>query len=180
MRASLKRLAIGSVLGMGELLAVSSLLDCAARVKAFSRNLDADTQEDSLDSFFDALEPLTPLNHELKRCILSEEEISDDASPGLKSVRRQMQTANERIRSQLNSMISSQTTRTYLQENVVTMRNGRYCIPVKQEYRGQVPGMIHDQSSTGSTLFIEPMAVVKLNNDIKELILKEQDRKDSL
>ncbi len=174
-RASLKRLAIGSVLGMGELLAVSSLLDCAARVKAFSRNLDADTQEDSLDSFFDALEPLTPLNHELKRCILSEEEISDDASPGLKSVRRQMQTANERIRSQLNSMISSQTTRTYLQENVVTMRNGRYCIPVKQEYRGQVPGMIHDQSSTGSTLFIEPMAVVKLNNDIKELILKEQD-----
>lgn len=174
-RASLKRLAIGSVLGMGELLAVSSLLDCAARVKAFSRNLDADTQEDSLDSFFDALEPLTPLNHELKRCILSEEEISDDASPGLKSVRRQMQTANERIRSQLNSMISSQTTRTYLQENVVTMRNGRYCIPVKQEYRGQVPGMIHDQSSTGSTLFIEPMTVVKLNNDIKELILKEQD-----
>lgn len=174
-RASLKRLSIGSVLGMGELLAVSSLLDCAARVKAFSRNLDADTPEDSLDGFFEALEPLTPLNHELKRCILSEEEISDDASPGLKSVRRQMQTANERIRSQLNSMINSQTTRTYLQENVVTMRNGRYCIPVKQEYRGQVPGMIHDQSSTGSTLFIEPMTVVKLNNDIKELLLKEQD-----
>ncbi len=173
-RASLKRLAIGSVLGMGELLAVSSLLDCAARIKTFSRKLDAETPEDSLDSFFDALEPLTPLNHELKRCILSEEEISDDASPGLKSVRRQMQTANERIRSQLNSIINSQTTRTYLQENVVTMRNGRYCIPVKQEYRGQVPGMIHDQSSTGSTLFVEPMTVVKLNNDIKELMLKEQ------
>lgn len=173
-RASLKRLSVGSVLGMGELLAVSSLLDTAGRVKSFSRNLDAETTEDSLDEFFSALEPLTQLNNELKRCILSEEEISDDASLGLKHVRRQMQAANERIRSQLNSMVNSQTTRTYLQENVVTMRNGRYCIPVKQEYRGQVPGMIHDQSSTGSTLFVEPMAVVKLNNDIRELALKEQ------
>ncbi len=174
-RASLKRLSIGSILGMGELLAVSSLLDAAGRVKAFSRNPDAETPEDSLDAFFTALEPLTQLNNELKRCIISEEEISDEASPGLKNIRRQMQTANERIRSQLNSMVNSQTTRTYLQENVVTMRNGRYCIPVKQEYRGQVPGMIHDQSSTGSTLFIEPMAIVKLNNDLKELALKEQE-----
>ena len=174
-RASLKRLSIGSVLGMGELLAISSLLDVAGRVKAFSRNPDADAPEDSLDAFFSALEPLTPLNNELKRCIISEEEISDDASPGLKNIRRQMQLANERIRSQLNSMVNSQTTRTYLQENVVTMRNGRYCIPVKQEYRGQVPGMIHDQSSTGSTLFIEPMAIVKLNNDLKEFSLKEQE-----
>ncbi len=174
-RASLKRLSIGSVLGMGELLAISSLLDVAGRVKAFSRNPDTDAPEDSLDAFFSALEPLTPLNNELKRCIISEEEISDDASPGLKNIRRQMQLANERIRSQLNSMVNSQTTRTYLQENVVTMRNGRYCIPVKQEYRGQVPGMIHDQSSTGSTLFIEPMAIVKLNNDLKEFSLKEQE-----
>lgn len=174
-RASLKRLSIGSILGMGELLAISSLLDVAGRVKAFSRNPDADAPEDSLDAFFSALEPLTPLNNELKRCIISEEEISDDASPGLKNIRRQMQLANERIRSQLNSMVNSQTTRTYLQENVVTMRNGRYCIPVKQEYRGQIPGMIHDQSSTGSTLFIEPMAIVKLNNDLKEFSLKEQE-----
>ncbi|MBO5278094.1 MAG: endonuclease MutS2 [Lachnospiraceae bacterium] len=174
-RASLKRLSVGSVLGMGELLAVSSLLDVANRIKAFSRKLDAETPEDSLDAFFEALEPLTQLNNELKRCIVSEEEISDDASPGLKNVRRQMQSANERIRSQLNSMVNNQTTRTYLQENVVTMRNGRYCIPVKQEYRGQVPGMIHDQSATGSTLFVEPMAIVKLNNDLKELALKEQE-----
>lgn len=174
-RASLKRLSVGSVLGMGELLAVSSLLDVANRVKAFSRKLDAEAPEDSLDAFFEALEPLTQLNNELKRCIVSEEEISDDASPGLKNVRRQMQSANERIRSQLNSMVNNQTTRTYLQENVVTMRNGRYCIPVKQEYRGQVPGMIHDQSATGSTLFVEPMAIVKLNNDLKELALKEQE-----
>ena len=174
-RGSLKRLSIGSVLGMGELLAVSSLLDVTNRVKAFSRKLDAEAPEDSLDAFFKALEPLTQLNNELKRCIVSEEEISDDASPGLKNVRRQMQSANERIRSQLNSMVNSQTTRSYLQENVVTMRNGRYCIPVKQEYRGQVPGMIHDQSATGSTLFVEPMAIVKLNNDLKELALKEQE-----
>ena len=174
-RASLKRLSIGSILGMGELLAVSSLLDAASRVKAFSRRPDAEAADDSLDLFFETLEPLTPLNNELKRCIISEEEISDDASPGLKNVRRQMQSANERIRSQLNSMVNSQSTRAYLQENVVTMRNGRYCIPVKQEYRGQVPGMIHDQSSTGSTLFVEPMAVVKLNNDLKELALKEQE-----
>lgn len=174
-RGSLKRLSVGSVLGMGELLAVSSLLDVANRVKAFSRKPDSETPEDSLDAFFEALEPLTPLNSELKRCIISEEEISDDASPGLKNVRRQMQSANERIRSQLNSMVNSQTTRSYLQENVVTMRNGRYCIPVKQEYRSQVPGMIHDQSSTGSTLFVEPMAIVRLNNDLKELALKEQE-----
>lgn len=174
-RPSLKRLSVGSVLGMGELLSVSSLLDVANRVKTFSRKLDAEAPQDSLDMFFEALEPLTQLNNELKRCIISEEEISDDASSGLKNVRRQIQTANERIRSQLNSMVNSQTTRTYLQENVVTMRNGRYCIPVKQEYRGQVPGMIHDQSSTGSTLFVEPMAIVKLNNDLKELALKEQE-----
>lgn len=174
-RASMKRLSVGSVLGMGELLSVSSLLDTAGRIKVFSRNPDSDVPEDSLDAFFSALEPLTPLNNELKRCIISEEEMSSEASPGLKSIRQRMQAANERIRSQLNSMVSSQTTRTYLQENVVTMRNGRYCIPVKQEYRSQVPGMIHDQSATGSTLFVEPMAVVKLNNDIKELALKEQD-----
>ncbi len=124
---------------------------------------------------FDSLEPLYSLNYELKRCIVSEEEISDEASPNLKSIRRTIKNTNEKIRSQLSSMINNQNTRTYLQENVITMRNGRYCIPVKQEYRGQVAGMIHDQSSTGSTLFVEPMAVVKLNNDIKELMIKEQE-----
>lgn len=174
-RASFQRLKVGSVLGMGELLAVSSLLETANRVKAFSRGDTTDLPDDTLDGFFAQLEPLTPLNHELKRCILSEEEMADEASIALKEIRRQMHIANERIRSQLSSMINSQSTKAYLQETVVTMRNGRYCIPVKQEYRGQVPGMIHDQSSSGSTLFIEPMAVVKLNNDWKELAMKEQD-----
>lgn len=174
-RPSLKRLSVGASLGIGELLAISSLLDTASRVKSFSRNKDVELEPDSLDEMFDSLEPLYSLNYELKRCIISEEEISDEASPNLKSIRRTIKNTNEKIRSQLSSMINNQNTRTYLQENVITMRNGRYCIPVKQEYRGQVAGMIHDQSSTGSTLFVEPMAVVKLNNDIKELMIKEQE-----
>ena len=114
---------------------------------------------------FTSLQPLTSLSHEINRCIPSEEEIADDASPGLKQVRRQMHQANDRIRAQLNAMVNGGT-RNYLQDAVITQRNGRFCIPVKAEYRSQVPGMIHDQSSTGSTLFIEPMAVVKLNNDL--------------
>ena len=150
-------------------------MDTASRVKSFARNKDVELEPDSLDEMFDSLEPLYSLNYELKRCIVSEEEISDEASPNLKSIRRTIKNTNEKIRSQLSSMINNQNTRTYLQENVITMRNGRYCIPVKQEYRGQVAGMIHDQSSTGSTLFVEPMAVVKLNNDIKELMIKEQE-----
>ena len=174
-RASFQRLKVGSVLGMGELLAVSSLLETTNRVKTFSRSDTTDLPDDTLDGLFAKLEPLTPLNHELTRCIISEEEMADEASPALKDIRRSMQTANERIHSQLNSMVNSQSTKGYLQETVVTMRNGRYCIPGKQEYRGQVPGMIHDQSSSGSTLFIEPMAVVKLNNDLKELSIKEQE-----
>ena len=174
-RPSLKRLSVGASLGIGELLAISSLLDTASRVKSFARNKDVEIEPDSLDEMFDSLEPLYSLNYELKRCIVSEEEISDEASPNLKSIRRTIKNTNEKIRSQLSSMINNQNTRTYLQENVITMRNGRYCIPVKQEYRGQVAGMIHDQSSTGSTLFVEPMAVVKLNNDIKELMIKEQE-----
>ena len=139
---------------MGELLAVSSLLETTNRVKAFSRSDTTDLPDDTLDGLFARLEPLTVLNHELTRCIISEEEMADEASPTLKDIRRSMQIANERIRSQLNTIVNSQSTKGYLQETVVTMRNGRYCIPVKQEYRGQVSGMIHDQSSSGSTLFI--------------------------
>ncbi len=122
---------------------------------------------------FDSLEPLTPLTAEIRRCILSEEEISDDASPSLRQIRRSMKTVNERIHTQLAGLVNG-SARNYLQDAVITMRNGRYCIPVKAEYKGQVPGMVHDQSSTGSTLFIEPMSVVKLNNDIRELELQEQ------
>lgn len=172
-RGSLKRLEIGSSLGIIEILSVCSLLENTSRVKAYSRSDRSNTPEDSLDPMFDALSPLTPLSSEIRRCILSEDEISDDASPGLRQIRRSMKVTNDRIHTQLSGLVNG-SARTYLQDSVITMRNGRYCIPVKAEYKGQVPGMIHDQSSTGSTLFIEPMAVVKLNNDMRELELQEQ------
>lgn len=172
-RGSLKRLEIGSALGITELLSICSLLENVNRVKAYSRNDRSDSLPDSLDGMFSALEPLTPLSTEIRRCILSEDEISDDASSALRQIRRSMKAANDKIHTQLSSLVSG-SARNYLQDAVITMRNGRYCIPVKSEYKGQVPGMVHDQSSTGSTLFIEPMAIVKLNNDIRELELKEQ------
>ena len=172
-RGSLKRLEIGATLGTGELLDIAGLLENAGRAKAYSRKDTEEENTDSLDGMFQVLEPLTPLSAEIRRCILSPEEIADDASPGLRQVRRGMKNINEKIHSQLASYISG-SARTYLQDGVVTMRNGRYCIPVKSEYRSQVPGMIHDQSSTGSTVFVEPMAVVKLNNDLRELEAKEQ------
>ena len=172
-RGSLKRLEIGSSLGILEILAVCNLLENTSRVKAYSRRDRADTPEDSLDHMFEGLSPLTPLSTEIRRCILSEDEISDDASPNLRQIRRSMKVTNDRIHSQLSGLVNGGA-RTYLQDAVITMRNGRYCVPVKAEYKGQVPGMIHDQSSTGSTLFIEPMSVVKLNNDMRELELQEQ------
>lgn len=172
-RGSLKRLEIGSALGISELLSICSLLENVNRVKAYSRSDRGDSLPDSLDGMFAALEPLTPLTTEIRRCILSEDEISDDASSTLRQIRRSMKAANDKIHTQLSSLVSGGA-RNYLQDSVITIRNGRYCIPVKAEYKGQVPGMVHDQSSTGSTLFIEPMAIVKLNNDIRELELKEQ------
>ena len=172
-RGSLKRLEIGSSLGILEILAVCNLLENTSRVKAYSRRDRADTPEDSLDHMFEGLSPLTPLSTEIRRCILSEDEISDDASSTLRQIRRSIKATNDRIHTQLSSLVAG-SARNYLQDSVITMRDGRYCIPVKAEYKGQVPGMIHDQSATGSTLFIEPMAVVKLNNDIRELELKEQ------
>lgn len=172
-RGSLKRLEIGSSLGIMEILSVCALLENTSRVKAYSRGDRSDLPSDSLDSMFEQLAPLTPLSSEIRRCILSEDEISDDASPALRQVRRNMKVTNDRIHTQLSGLVNGNV-RTYLQDSVITMRNGRYCIPVKAEYKGQVPGMIHDQSSTGSTLFIEPMAVVKLNNDMRELELQEQ------
>jgi DNA mismatch repair protein MutS2 len=174
-RPSLKRLEIGSTLGAGELLHISSVLDATLRIKAYGTRDVSEDGADSLDPMFSTLSPLTPLNNEIKRCIISEEEIADDASPTLKSIRRSMKLTNDKIHEQLNSIVSSSNSRTMLQENIITMRNGRYCIPVKQEYRSQFPGMIHDQSSSGSTIFVEPMAVVKLNNDLKELGIKEQE-----
>ena len=150
-------------------------MEITRRAKAYSRENRDDLPADSLDVLFAGLEPLTPLLEEIRRCILAEDEISDDASPALHSVRRTIRNINDKIHGAMNNLLNSSTTRSYLQDAVITMRNGRYCLPVKAEYKGQVPGMIHDQSSTGSTLFIEPMSVVKLNNDLKEAFLKEQE-----
>ena len=175
-RDSLKRLEIGGALSAIELLRVCSLLESAKRAKAFARSQDDNDQpDDSLTSLFAGIEPLTPLYDEIRRCILSEDEIADDASSTLHSIRRSMRGMNDQIRAQMNSMINNTTTRSYLQDTVITMRDGRYCLPVKAEAKSLVPGMIHDQSSTGSTLFIEPMAVVNLNNEYKELQLREQE-----
>ncbi len=175
-RDSLKRLEIGGTLSAIELLRVCSLLESAKRAKAFARSQDDNDQpDDSLTSLFAGIEPLTPLCDEIRRCILSEDEIADDASSTLHSIRRSMRGMNDKIRAQMNSMINNTTTRSYLQDTVITMRDGRYCLPVKAEAKSLVPGMIHDQSSTGSTLFIEPMAVVNLNNEYKELQLREQE-----
>lgn len=178
-RGSLKRLEVGSSLNIEELLRVCSLLETTNRVKSWARSDNSqivnneEQTEDSLEQMFTDLQPLTPLASEIRRCILSEEEISDDASPGLRQVRRSMRLTNDKIRTQLASYVNG-STRNYLQDAVITQRNGRFCIPVKAEYRGQVPGMIHDQSSTGSTLFVEPMSIVKLNNDLRELEIKEE------
>lgn len=171
---SLKSLEVGSVLSIAELLRIASFLENVNRIKSYGRRERDDIPGDSLDVYFDSLEPLTPLANEINRCILSEEEIADDASPALKHIRRSMVITNDRIHSQLNSMING-SLRTYLQDAVVTMRDNRYCIPVKSEYKGQVPGIVHDQSSTGSTFFIEPTAIVNLNNELKELSIKEQE-----
>lgn len=170
----IKSLEIGSVLSVAELLKIAALLENVNRIKTYGRSERDDAPADSLDEYFDGLEPLTPLANEIRRCILSEDEIADDASPTLKHIRRSIALTNDKIHSQLTSMING-SYRTYLQDAVVTMRNNRYCIPVKAEHKGQVPGMVHDQSSTGSTFFIEPAAVVALNNELKELALKEQE-----
>lgn len=178
-RPSLIRLKVGSALSAIELLRISSDLDATLRIKAYGGytgkedGKDGEEIEDSLTEYFAGLEPITPLNNEIKRCIISEEEIADDASPTLKSIRRSIRITNDKIHSELSSILNS--SRNLLQENIITMRNGRYCLPVRAEFKNQFQGMIHDQSSSGSTLFIEPMAIVKLNNDLRELAIKEQE-----
>lgn len=171
---TLRSLEVGSTASASELLKIARLLDNVNRIKTYGRKDRQDTPDDSLDIYFEQLSPLTQLANEITRCILSEDEIADDASPTLKSIRRSMLSTNDKIHSQLTSMLNG-SYRTYLQDAVITMRNNRYCIPVKAEYKSQVNGMVHDQSATGSTFFIEPAAVVELNNQLKELVLKEQE-----
>lgn len=169
-RPSLVPLAKGGTLGAGELLRIGALLEAAKRAVEFDKK---DEESDFLSGRFDGLQTFPEIRREISRCILSEDEISDDASSELKRIRRAMKTTNDKIREQLSVTVNSSGD--MLRDNIVTMRNGRYCLPVKQEYKSAFQGMIHDQSSTGSTFFIEPMAIVKLNNDLAELAMKEQE-----
>ncbi|MDE5862897.1 MAG: endonuclease MutS2 [Lachnospiraceae bacterium] len=176
---AMKRVAVGAALSINELLDVAKLLKVAENAKQYggqvsdSENSAVETGQDSLTGYFESLMPLEHLAREINRCILSENEIADDASAALKDIRRSMKVANGKVHEVLNRIVAKQDNQTMLQDSIVTMRNGRYCIPVKSEYKSQFPGMVHDQSSTGATFFIEPMAVVNLNNELKELAAEE-------
>lgn len=173
-RSSLLHLDVGGTLSMTELLHLSRSLDIALRAKTYGEeDREEEQPADSLDGYFRELEPLPSLNREIKRCILSEEEVSDDASPELGRIRRQVKSTNDKIHTSLNSILNS--SRTMLQDGIITMRNGRYCLPVKLEYKNSFQGMIHDQSSSGSTVFIEPLAIVRLNNELAELASREEE-----
>ena len=179
-RDSLKRLEIGSSLSIMELLSVSGLLTCAARAKNYGRHPEnMELPDDSLDEMFRTLEPLTNVNSEITRCILGEDEIADDASPELKRIRREIGLTDDRIHAQLGKMLN-QTYASYLQDNVITVRDDRYCLPIKSEYKSQVRGIVHDQSSTGSTLFIEPAAIVEMGNAIRELQIRERKEEEKI
>ncbi len=170
MKDAVSRLEKGSSLSAQDLLLIAKLLDNTLRVKSYGQT--DDDSEDSLSDLFSVLMPLSPLCKEIRRCIISENEIADDASSELRSIRRKQKNVNDKIHTQLSKMVSD-TYRTYLQDSVITMRDGRYCIPVRSEYKGNVPGMIHDQSASSSTFFIEPAAIVSLNNELRELELEE-------
>ncbi|MCR5717211.1 MAG: endonuclease MutS2 [Lachnospiraceae bacterium] len=169
-------------LSASELLHIAQFLENVARVKSYGREADGqtadpDTEEtggDVLSHYFEDLAPLTPLSTEIRRCILAEDTIADDASQNLKRIRREVLTTGDKIHAQLLSMVNG-SYRTYLQDAVITQRGDRYCIPVKAEYKSLVSGMVHDQSASGSTYFIEPSAVVALNNRLSELAAEERD-----
>lgn len=172
-RQSLLRLKKGSSLNALELLLICDLLETSSRVKSYLKKEHPDDEDDSLDKYYAMLEPLTKHSLEIRRCIISEDEIADDASSELKAIRRHIKGTNDKIHSELTRMVNT-TYRTYLQDAVITMRDGRYCIPVKAEYKSNVPGMVHDQSGSQSTFFIEPAAIVNLNNELKQLSIDEE------
>ncbi|MBQ4522138.1 MAG: endonuclease MutS2 [Lachnospiraceae bacterium] len=174
-KPSLLRLNMGASLNTTELLSVSKLLSCVQTAISYCKIDDRTEFADGLTYLFESLTPLTHLYQDITRCILSPEEIADDASPALKDIRRNIKAINAKVHQQLTQLIASSKNQSMLQDNLVTMRNGRYCVPVKAEYKSQFSGLIHDQSSTGSTLFIEPMGVVNLNNELRDLEGKEQN-----
>ena len=174
-RPQLKRASMAGILSIAELMSVGEFAYVCRKVKNYARKENKDEVYARLDEYFDLITPLDKLENEISRCILSETEVADDASAGLRSVRREIKASNERVKDHLNGVINSSAYRNMLQDFVITIRNDRYCVPVKAEYRSSFPGMIHDQSNTGSTLFMEPLSVIQLNNKIKELQAKEKE-----
>ena len=174
-RPQLKRASMAGILSIAELMSVGEFAYVCRKVKNYARKENKDEVYARLDEYFDLITPLDKLENEISRCILSETEVADDASAGLRSVRREIKASNERVKKHLNGVINSSAYRNMLQDFVITIRNDRYCVPVKAEYRSSFPGMIHDQSNTGSTLFMEPLSVIQLNNKIKELQAKEKE-----
>ncbi len=171
---SLNALSLSSCLSMAELIHIAEVCECAARVSKYGEKEHPEDPSDSLTSRFEALHPLTNVSREIRRCLISEEEVADDASPELKNIRRQRLVIGDKIHTELNHMVNT-SLRTYLQDAVITMRNNRYCLPVKAEYKNAVHGMIHDQSKAGSTFFIEPAQIVEYNNRLSELESAEKE-----
>lgn len=171
-RDTLKRIKAVSALSMRELLDIAS---CLRAIRIAKSALTKEPDQMRLASMAVNLPSYKFIEDELNRCILNEDEMFDGASPALSRIRRELRVANEKVREKLNSMIRSSTYQQYLQDPIITMRNGRFVIPVKQEYRKQIPGLIHDQSGSGQTLFIEPAAVVELGNTFKKLLAQERD-----
>ena len=166
-----KAMSVGANLDAAELLRIASSAECAEHAASYGLE---EEREDSLKALFETLVPLNGLSGKIRKIILSEDEIADDASSTLKDIRREKVNTTAKIHSDLNKMVNS-TYRTYLQDAVITMRNDRYCIPVKAEYKGSVKGIVHDQSRGGMTFFIEPAGIVELNNRIQELEVEERE-----
>lgn len=173
-RPQMKRAAMGGVLSMGELMHIGSFLYVCRRAKEYAKHENKTEVYEKLDALFELIQPIVSLENEITRCIVSETEMADTASSALHKIRREIKQSHERVKDQLNHIILSSAYKNMLQDPVVTIRNDRYCVPVKSEYRSTFPGMLHDQSNTGSTVFMEPLSVVQLNNKIKELQAEEK------
>ena len=174
-RTQLGRAEAGGVLGIEELMAVGDFLYVCRKVKNYAKQENKADVFPVLEDYFEIVKTITNLEKEISRCIVNEQEISDDASSGLRTVRREIRNANGSIRDKLNTIIYSAAYKNMLQDAVITIRNDRYCVPVRSEYQSSFPGMVHDRSNTGSTVFMEPTAVIQLNNKIKELQAKEKE-----
>ncbi len=172
--ASLKRLEVGGALGIGELLALLHLLDVTAATQAYVRETDP-ADSDTIDTMCASLDALPELTAELRRCLTPPDEVNDAASPTLRDIRRKIAGMGDRIHTALNRMLQDTTTRTYLQDEVITLRDDCYCLPVRSEMKAHVPGIVHDTSASGATLFIEPAAVVNLGNELRTLHRAEEE-----